>query len=160
MRTFESTYQQVGMVQQENAYEDLSSLRYMGGCPVGYVTEFKSCVTNLLAVGGKMPKSRLKIIFKTSVKEKARPWHSMISSMPFFKSWTIDQLYQSFISSLYHRVQRDNTEKVSGGRGGRRSINNAQSRREVEPSRDLHKNNNKRGPKKHVRCWNCKQTGH
>ena len=122
MRTFESTYQQVGMVQQENAYEDLSSLRYMGGCPVGYVTEFKSCVTNLLAVGGKMPKSQLKIIFKTSVKEKARQWHSMISSMPLFKSWTIGQLYQNFISSLYHRVQKDNTEKVSGDRGGRRSI--------------------------------------
>lgn len=159
MRAFESTYQQLGMVQQENSYEKLSSLRYKGGCPIRYVTEFKSCVTSFLAVGGKMPKSQLKIIFKNSVKEKARSWHSMISSMPLFQNWTIDQIYQNFISSLYHRVQKDIAERGEGGRSSGRSIYNVQSREDAESNRDSRKKNIKGGFKKNVKCWNCKQTG-
>ena len=71
MRLFERTYRQVGEVQQEAVWGTLIALKYEGGCPVEYVTKFKTRVRDYISTGGTLAERQISIIFKQSTKDKA-----------------------------------------------------------------------------------------
>ena len=104
MILYEATYRQVGELQQESLYQKLMLLRYKGGCPVLYVTAFKTAVKEYQSTGGEMVQSQIKIQFKQSVKDKASRWHSTVSAVSRFQNWELKHLYQDFISHFYDRI--------------------------------------------------------
>ena len=86
MRLFERTYRQVGEIQQEAVWGNLIALKYTGGCPVEYVTKFKTAVRDYISTGGTLAEKQISIIFKQSTKEKAGRWNSMVSTIARFQS--------------------------------------------------------------------------
>ncbi|KHJ32216.1 hypothetical protein EV44_g3760 [Erysiphe necator] len=149
-RTFEATFQQVGHVQQETTWDDLTSLKYKGGCPLKFVMKFRTTVNNFFSVGGKLSKSQMKTIFKTSVKDKASSLYGMASNIPQSQDWTAEQLYQNFISQLYQRVDKE--PKADDKQVTPKSLHNTQSRD--------HRGKKAKDSRKSVRCWKCKEEGH
>ena len=68
MRLFERTYRQVGEIQQEAIWGNLIALKYTGGCPVEYVTKFKTVVRDYMSTGGTLERRQILMIFKQSTK--------------------------------------------------------------------------------------------
>ncbi|KAI1006510.1 hypothetical protein K3495_g1718 [Podosphaera aphanis] len=52
MRLFESTFRRKGTVQLEALWSKLINLKYEGGCPITFVTRFKTDVRNYQNAGG------------------------------------------------------------------------------------------------------------
>lgn len=158
MKLFEATFQQVSELQQDNYWEELSSLKYRGDCPITYVTKFKTAILNYKSVGGLVPSGQAKNMFKASVREKAHNWHSMVSAISRFQKWSLEQLYQDFIANFHHKTiekKENNTLQKNDKRGSVYSTQQGpdgnQKRSGKDPKKRFGKN---------VECWNCKKKGH
>ena len=152
MKTFETTYRQAGELQEEALWSSLISLEYSGGCPVTYVTKFKTAVRHFEGTGTPLPVRIISVQFKLSVKAKSRTWHSTISAVARFRRWSCEQLYQDFIAHHHERIGQSNEpyDKSRHDRRGQNSLNNTQSNHKgKEPRRRWR-----------VRCWTCKREGH
>ncbi|KHJ31339.1 hypothetical protein EV44_g3345 [Erysiphe necator] len=136
MKLFEATFQQVSELQQDNYWEELSSLKYRGDCPITYVTKFKTAIHNYKSVGGLVPSVQAKNMFKAS---------------------SLEQLYQDFVAHLYHKTieKKGNSTLPKNDKGG--SIYRTQR----GPDGDQRKSGKdfKKRFAKSVECWNCKKKG-
>ena len=159
MTLYESTFRQVGELQQESLYQELTSLRYKGGCPVRYVTSFKTAVREYRSVGGEMALSEVRIVFKQSVKEKAGRWHSTVSAISRFQNWDLEHLYQDFTSHFYNKIGAEERETHDSKQkhNTKGSINNNQQDKINIRARDNSKGEESR---KNIKCFKCKKIGH
>ena len=161
IRLFENTFRRAGSIQVEALWAKLSGLKYNGGCPVNFVTKFKTHARNYQAAGGESSSSHLMILFKQAVKDKAGKWHHMVSSLARFHEWNLEHILQDFVSSHYDKIGKDDTSTSTNHVEIKGTLGNIQS----ENKANLKKNSslNSKGEKtrgKKIRCWNCKQQGH
>lgn len=85
MKTFESTYRQAGELQEEALWSNLLALEYSGGCPVTYVTRFKTVVRDFEGTRTALPVRIVSVQFKLSIKAKSRIWHNTASAVARFR---------------------------------------------------------------------------
>ncbi|POS87584.1 hypothetical protein EPUL_001804 [Erysiphe pulchra] len=76
MKLFEATFQQVSELQQDNYWEELSSLKYRGDCPITYITKFKTAIHNYRSVGDQVPSVQAKNILKASLSDTSADVHA------------------------------------------------------------------------------------
>ena len=100
MQLFENTYRQVGEIQRENMRESLLALRYNGGFPIDHVTRLKTVLREYESTGRELAPDEVLTLFKVSIKEKAKKWHRMVSSIARFQRWSTEQLYQDYLASF------------------------------------------------------------
>ncbi|KAI0999113.1 hypothetical protein K3495_g9080 [Podosphaera aphanis] len=163
MRLFDRTYRQSGEIQQEAVWGTLLDLKYTGGCPVEYVTKFKTSVRDYLSTGGTLVEKQISVIFKQSTKEKAGKWNAMVSTIARFQSWSAENLIQDFISHHFDRIEQSGkSDKPRANEMAQKFINNAQGEECMKDNRKTEgkaKGNNSR-KKFPFRCYNCKEKGH
>lgn len=157
MRTFEATYKQAGELQEEALWSDLIALEYGGGCPVAFVTKFKTAVRDFEGTGTKLPRNVILIQFKLSVKAKSRNWHNTVTAVARFKSWTTEQLFHDFIAHFHNKIGQPNHPTDNKKQT---SLNSTQD------SRKRHNNTRRKwkrpgkGSDGKFRCWKCEKEGH
>ncbi|KAI0991771.1 hypothetical protein K3495_g16416, partial [Podosphaera aphanis] len=159
MRLFESTFRRAGIVQVEALWEKLVGLKYSGGCPVQFVTKFKTAARNFRAAGGESSNTQLMILFKQAVKEKAGRWYGMVSTLARFNEWKFEPLLQDFIATHHEKIGKgtqNSQGEVKGTLGNTQS--NGQDQAKNAPSKN--QNSKGRGKGKGFRCWNCGKFGH
>ncbi|KHJ34176.1 hypothetical protein EV44_g3800 [Erysiphe necator] len=158
---FESTYRRTGIIQVVALWERLSGLKYTGSCPVKFVTKFKTEARNYQAAGGQSSSTHLMILFKQAVKDKARKWHNMVSSLSRFHEWKLEQLLQDSISSNFERIGRSDGLTKNSQADIRRVLSNTQIEKDKSPKKKQHgKGDAGKGRGKRIRCWRCKSEGH
>ncbi|KAI0990937.1 hypothetical protein K3495_g17250, partial [Podosphaera aphanis] len=128
MKLFNRTYCQAGEIQQEHVWGTLLALKYSGGCPVEYVTKFKTVVRDYISTGGTLSDKQVMTIFKQSTKEKAGRWNAMVSTIARFQTWSAETLIQDFISHHHERIaQNPKGENPKSAESSKKFANNAQS---------------------------------
>lgn len=160
MRLFESTFRREGTVQLEALWSKLTNLKYVGGCPIIFVTRFKTDIRNYQNSGGSLSDFQIMMFFKQAVRGKAKNWHEMVSSFAQFQEWKLGTLLQSFTSYHHERIGKgDNSNNSKPQFQG--TLGSAQGQKDTRPE-----NNPKQGPRKGkgqrngVRCYNCGCHGH
>ncbi|KAI0991568.1 hypothetical protein K3495_g16619, partial [Podosphaera aphanis] len=113
MRLFESTFRREGTVQLEALWSKLTNLKYEGGCPITFVTRFKTDVRNYQNAGGTLSDFQIMMFFKQAVREKAKKWHEMVSSFAQFQEWKLGSLLQSFTSYHHERIGKGDNSNNS-----------------------------------------------
>ncbi|KAI0990878.1 hypothetical protein K3495_g17309, partial [Podosphaera aphanis] len=131
MRLFESTFRRAGIIQIEALWEKLVGLKYSGGCPVQFVTKFKTAARNFHTASGESSNTQLMILFKQSVKENVGRWYDMVSTLARFNQWKLEPLLQNFISSHHDKIGKgvpSNHSDIRGTLGNTQSDKNEQTK--------------------------------
>ncbi|RKF59795.1 hypothetical protein GcM3_171016, partial [Golovinomyces cichoracearum] len=169
------SYRQTGAIQGENFFKILLEMKYDGGNPLDYVTNFRRAVRDVRSTKLELQDAIIIILFKLSVKGKAENWYQVVSQAARKITWTAEELYNDFISS--NNIKRPTRQGQTQIRGSAHIAESSQGKgfqknrfefqtKFVKGQRTRTPNDTNTSqtadnkPKKSVQCWVCDQTGH
>ncbi|RKF82277.1 hypothetical protein GcM1_173020 [Golovinomyces cichoracearum] len=169
MERLENSYRQAGVIQAESFFKILYELRYDGGDPLIFTTNFWRAVRDLRSTGEEISDGIVIMFFKIAVQQKAIRWHYEVSQSARNRSCNVEDIRSDFVSSnclrrdLMQRQDQKMGQPFSSGPSRIRGLAHVaelhhrdQSNRTFSKNKGRPKSSNRTGPnntKKDITCW-------